>query len=116
MFGVADNSLFEDFEREELANPSPRKEVDDGRVIYVSRQLNAPDTYIGAPVLCDFGSAVSFDKKENNILVQPDAYRAPEVILRSPWDHKIDIWNTGCMVRNFFVATHSLPYPLETFR
>jgi hypothetical protein len=30
--------------------------------------------------------------------VQPDLYRAPEMILEIPWSYQIDIWNVGCMV------------------
>ncbi|WEW55344.1 hypothetical protein PRK78_000773 [Emydomyces testavorans] len=96
MMGAADDTALEDFEREELENPSPRKEVD-GRFIYVSRQLNPPKNYT-PPVLCDFGSAVS-SEKENTTVVQPEVYRSPEVTLGIPWDSKIDIWNVGCMVK-----------------
>lgn len=30
--------------------------------------------------------------------IQPDHYRAPEVILGCGWDSKADIWNFGVMV------------------
>lgn len=95
MFGIQDDSVFDDFERAELEAPSPRKEVD-GRFIYASRELNIPKN-LGLPVLCDFGSAVSGDG-QNIKDVQPDLYRAPEVILGIPWAYQIDIWNAGCMV------------------
>lgn len=106
MFGIEDNSVFEDFENAELQDPSPRKETE-GRTIYVSRQLRMPDE-VGAPVLCDFGSAVSGDE-EHLEDVQPDIYRAPEVILEAPWTYSIDIWNAGCMVRG--QAKSHLPFP-----
>lgn len=32
------------------------------------------------------------------IFVQPDALRAPEVILAMNWDTSVDIWNLGCLV------------------
>lgn len=95
MFEVADESILSDFEQGELQNPSPRKELD-GRTIYTSRELGMPKT-MGAPVLCDFGSAVASDVDHTED-VQPDVYRAPEVILEVPWSHSIDIWNVGCMV------------------
>jgi hypothetical protein len=41
MFGIADDSVFTDFEERELETPSPRKELD-GRIIYVSRDLRMP--------------------------------------------------------------------------
>ncbi|RAO69354.1 uncharacterized protein BHQ10_005366 [Talaromyces amestolkiae] len=99
MFGIADDSVFSDFEEEELRRPIPRKETD-GRTIYISRELRMPKDW-GAPVLCDFGSAVPSDV-EHLEDVQPNIYRAPEVILEVPWTNSIDIWNVGCMIWNVF--------------
>lgn len=96
MFGVEDDSIFSAFEEREMREPSPRKLVDDGRAIYMSRELQMPKNW-GAPVLCDFGSAVAGDT-EHSEDIQPDIYRAPEVILEAPWSYQVDIWNTGCMV------------------
>ena len=31
-------------------------------------------------------------------LIQPEALRAPEVILGAEWDTKTDIWNIGALV------------------
>lgn len=95
MFNIDDDAVFSDFELQELEDPLPRKETED-RTIYQSRQVKVPKE-LGAPVLCDFGSAVAGDVKHTED-VQPDIYRAPEVILEVPWAHEIDIWNTGCMV------------------
>lgn len=96
MFGIADDSVFRDFTEDELQNPCPRKELD-GRTIYVSRELRMPREW-GAPVLCDFGSAIpgGIEHLED---IQPNIYRAPEVILEVPWTYSVDIWNVGCMVR-----------------
>lgn len=41
MLGIADNSVFSDFESQELQTPSPRK-VLDGRFVYMSRELRMP--------------------------------------------------------------------------
>lgn len=95
MFGIEDDTVFSDFEQQELLDPSPCKEVD-GRTVYASRYLRMPKRW-GAPMLCDFGSAVH-GNVEHREDVQPAFYRAPEVILQVPWSHKIDIWNTACMV------------------
>ncbi|KAJ6145509.1 hypothetical protein N7470_009404 [Penicillium chermesinum] len=92
MFGIDDDSVFSDFEENELRDPSPGKELD-GRTIYVSRELRMPKR-LDAPVLCDFGSAVFGDEKHTED-VQPDIYRAPEVILEAPWTYSVDIWNVG---------------------
>lgn len=98
MFGIKDDSVFTDFEQYELQTPFPRKEVDqDGRTIYMSQQLKVPKQ-VSSPVLCDFGSAVHGDQY-HSVFIQPQIYRAPEVILGVPWTFSADIWNVGCMVR-----------------
>ncbi|KAK7414415.1 hypothetical protein QQX98_006693 [Neonectria punicea] len=73
MFGIEDDSVFSAFEEQELLDPSPWKLVD-GRVIYVSRELQMPKHW-GAPVLCDFGSAVVGDI-EHMEDIQPDIQSA----------------------------------------
>ncbi|KAJ5187847.1 hypothetical protein N7449_010841 [Penicillium cf. viridicatum] len=98
MFGIADDSVFSDFENNDLQNPCPRKELD-GRTIYTSRELRMPKN-LGAPILCDFGSAVIGDE-EHSEDIQPDIYRAPEVILQAPWSYSVDIWNVGCVDPEF---------------
>lgn len=65
MFGIKDDSVFSDFEEKELQRPVPRKEVDAGRTIYMSRDFRMPKK-LGAPVLCDFGSAVSGSNTAQN--------------------------------------------------
>ncbi|KAI1125820.1 serine threonine protein kinase, CMGC group [Nemania abortiva] len=103
MFNIEDDSVFSEFEQREIRDPCPRKVLGD-RTIYVSRELSMPKRW-GAPVLCDFGSAVYGDE-EHREDVQPDVYRAPEVILGAPWTYKIDIWNVGCMVWDLFEGGH----------
>lgn len=51
----------------------------------------------GLPVLADFGEARLGDQ-EHNEDIMPNVYRAPEVILRSSWNHKVDIWNIAMVV------------------
>ncbi|KAI0531808.1 serine threonine protein kinase, CMGC group [Xylaria digitata] len=103
MFGIRDDSVFRDFEEQELSDPSPRKVLGD-RKIYTSHELRIPKE-VGEPVLCDFGSGVCGDE-EHQEDVQPNVYRAPEVILGAPWTYKIDIWNAGCMVWDIFEGGH----------
>ncbi|CAG7563069.1 unnamed protein product [Fusarium equiseti] len=99
MFGIGDDLVFAKFEEQELQHPSPRKEVD-GRSIYATRELQMSKEW-GAPVLCDLGSAVSGDL-EHTEDIQPDIYRAPEVIIEAPWTYEVDIWNVGCMIWDLF--------------
>ncbi|KAG6242750.1 hypothetical protein E4U25_003057 [Claviceps purpurea] len=109
LFG-ADKSVLEALEKEELENPCPRKEID-GRTICLSRKLGIPKQ-VGDPVLCDLGSALrlgdGITRRED---IQPDVYRAPEVILGIPWSYSVDIWNVGCMVscQSLEVALYNLP-------
>lgn len=98
MLGIEDDSVFTEFEEKELQRPVPRKEVDiDGRMIYMFQDITMPK-HIGAPVLCDFGSAMLGDQRHSEF-IQPNIYRAPEVILEASWTYNVDIWNVGCMVR-----------------
>jgi len=100
----ADSSVMSQFEIQELNEPSPRKDVD-SNIIYLSRKMGTPKAF-GAPVLCDFGSAVPLDDGlEHREDIQSDIYRAPEVILDIPWTYSVDIWNAGCMVSSNQVDT-----------
>ncbi|RBQ70119.1 hypothetical protein VDGD_02865 [Verticillium dahliae] len=108
MFGIEDDSVFTAFEEEELGDPCPRKTVD-GRSIYVSRELQIPKAW-SASVLCDFGSAVT-GEVEHLEDVQPDIYRATEVIVEAPWSYSIDIWNTGCVVSFISLPAVNEPTP-----
>ncbi|KGO73413.1 hypothetical protein PITC_085510 [Penicillium italicum] len=103
MFGIKDDSVFTDFEENELQRPVPRKEVDaDGRTIYMSQELKIPKQ-VGATVLCDFGSAIlGTSNKYHSVFIQPKIYRAPEVILGVPWTYSADIWNVGCMIWDLY--------------
>lgn len=93
----ADKAVLQAFEDKELTEPCPRKEVD-GRTIFLSRELNTPKRP-GEPALCDFGSAQYLnDGIEHREDIQPNVYRAPEIILDIPWTYSVDIWNVGCMV------------------
>ncbi|PYI21386.1 hypothetical protein BO99DRAFT_454149 [Aspergillus violaceofuscus CBS 115571] len=76
------------FEECEVANPTPQKKLKD-RTIYRSLGFLPPG---GLPILADFGEARFGDEKQNGDIM-PNVYRAPEVILRSSWDYKVDIWN-----------------------
>lgn len=95
MFGLEDDKVFKQFEEDELQDPSSRKVLQD-RIIYMSCKVQQSKRS-GAPILCDFGSAMLGDSGHIEI-VQPQIYRAPEVILGVPWSYQVDIWNTGCMV------------------
>ena len=48
--------------------------------------------------LADFGQSVYSSQLNEDCQAQPQAMRAPEVILGLSWDSKIDIWNVACYV------------------
>ncbi|KAJ5716268.1 kinase-like protein [Penicillium malachiteum] len=50
-------------------------------------------------VLCDFGSAVHGDQCHTTF-IQPEIYRAPEVILGPSWTFSVAIWNMGYLGLN----------------
>ena len=95
MLDTPDKSILKGFEDAELDSPSSRK-ILDGRTIYKSRKFVFPKS-TGFSVLCDFGEARRGIFNHNG-LIQPEIYRAPEVILDMHWDYKVDIWMVGVMV------------------
>ena len=105
---MEEDSTLRDFEREESCNPSPRK-LDGERVIYISRQLGAIKSP-GAPVLCDFGEARD-GTFENEDDIQPEVYRAPEVVLEMKWSYSVDIWNVGVMVNPLRISKKAKTSP-----
>jgi serine/threonine protein kinase len=86
---------------------------DSGRTIYRCHNdfgaLNGREIKNMVPKIADFGLATRLDKPStrNGMVgeqvgiypIQPDHYRAPEVILGCGWDSKADIWNFGVLVR-----------------
>lgn len=95
MLGLGDNSVLQAFEEDEIANPSPRNNYPD-RTIYQSRPIDRPKA-IGLPALSDFGLA-RFEGGNSDDDIQPEIYRAPEVLLDMDWSYSVDIWNIGVMV------------------
>ena len=95
LLAIEDDCTLVNYEKAEINEPSPRK-IDGDRIIYLSRELDLPRTP-GPPILCDFGEA-RFAGKDSNEEIQPYIYRAPEVILKVPWNEKVDIWNVGVLV------------------
>ncbi|KAL5328972.1 hypothetical protein ACEPPN_002481 [Leptodophora sp. 'Broadleaf-Isolate-01'] len=103
LMGIDDENVLTEFEEAEVRDPSPCK-VDGDRVIYTSRQMRVRGS-AGRPVLCDFGEVRIGDGKFTED-IQPFLYRAPEVILRKPWDKKVDIWNLGVLIWDLSQSKH----------
>jgi serine/threonine-protein kinase SRPK3 len=98
LLGLADPSIVEQLDTEEIAELSFYKAVN-GYNLYRSANLGIPRRF-GRPILCDFSLARN-GQVEHCHDIQPDPYRAPEVILEMPWGYPVDIWNVGVMVRYF---------------
>ncbi|PWY75346.1 kinase-like protein [Aspergillus sclerotioniger CBS 115572] len=104
MMAIEDPSILTDFEEQEKSHPSPRKILDDDRMIYASRKLKKTKQH-GRPTLCDFGQA-RFGSHTYSDDIQPWVYRAPEVVLRLPWNEKVDVWNVGVLTWDLFQQSH----------
>jgi hypothetical protein len=65
--------------------------------VYLSR--STPFTK-GPPLLCDLSEA-RFDGPDNDDLIMPNIYRAPEVLLGMPWSYPVDAWGFAMTVRTF---------------
>ena len=96
LFAIWNENVLQSFEDYERSNPAARKVVGD-RVIYQSREFTPSIEAYGPPTVCDFGEA-RFGRKTYTGLIQPQQYRAPEVMLGMSWDEKVDIWSVGAMV------------------
>ncbi|KAF7620965.1 hypothetical protein AFLA_006258 [Aspergillus flavus NRRL3357] len=97
-----ETSYLSRFEEAEVADPSPRKALKD-RTIYKSLGFLPKG---GLPILADFGEARLGDQ-EHNEDIMPNVYRALEVILRSNWGYKVDIWSVA-MVAWDIVSSRTL--------
>ncbi|GAB7356018.1 hypothetical protein MBLNU459_g6639t1 [Dothideomycetes sp. NU459] len=71
-------------------------------------------SHIVAPTIADFGLAQDHSDSEFGVHpIQPDHYRAPEVLLGWGWSYSADIWNLGVMIWNLvgnqdlFTSLHS---------
>ena len=97
MFTIADESILEDIKESKAENRLPRKIVDDTCTIYSSHKLGFPrDSLWGETVLSDFGEARI--GKYHKGLIQPELYRAPEVLFGMEWDSSVDIWSVATLV------------------
>lgn len=110
MLTLRDETVLEDFEMTESGNPTARKVIDDTRTIYISRKIGRiRSRKYGYPVLCDLGEA-KISPVETFSLIQPDPYRAPEVIFEMmPWRAPVDIWNVGTLVSILLWCFQSKP-------
>ncbi|KAH9207011.1 kinase-like domain-containing protein [Leptodontidium sp. 2 PMI_412] len=82
-----------------LSNPMARK-IKDGRVTYRSHNEFGSLKSFGILLkIADFSVAKRIINSRRNIHpIQPNHYRAPEVVLGIGWSYSADIWNLGVLI------------------
>ena len=103
LVGLEKSLSLDDIVGDEIESPSPRKILPD-RTIYLSRNdFGHPKSMPGRPKISDFDTAVQVTSSQKTFShpIQPNCYRAPEVILGANWSYPVDIWNLGVMVHIF---------------
>ncbi len=88
LLGLVDSSIVEHLDTNEIAASSLYKSAN-GYNLYKSANFGIPKKF-GRPILCDFSLARN-GQVEHCHDIQPDPYRAPEVILEMPWGYAVDI-------------------------
>ncbi|KAJ5100468.1 hypothetical protein N7456_006520 [Penicillium angulare] len=109
-----ENILTNFINRQQPMQYKPESDGEGDRIVYRCHNdlgpLDARDIKEMVPKIVDFGLATRLDRpsSRNGFIgqqlgiypIQPDYYRAPEVILGCGWDFKADIWNFGVLLWN----------------
>ncbi|RMZ01909.1 hypothetical protein D0860_07425 [Hortaea werneckii] len=97
LLGIHDDSVLAKFERYEIENPCPRKELAD-RTIYLSRPMPLSK---GEPCITDLSEG-RFGGQVHTDIIMRNVYRAPEVILGLPWGYEVDVWGFAMVLWDLF--------------
>lgn len=101
MVSFEDPAVLADFISSQLETPMAFKIDSAGRPVYQSRNDFGPlKSLTSIPQLVDFGLATRLEEDDDWGVwpIQPDHYRAPEVILGNGWQMPSDIWNLGVLL------------------
>ncbi|OBT44936.1 hypothetical protein VE00_04746 [Pseudogymnoascus sp. WSF 3629] len=101
MVSFEDPTVLADFMDSQLDNPMAFKIDSAGRLVYQSRSDFGPlKSLKSIPQLVDFGLATRLEEDDDWGIwpIQPDHYRAPEVILGNGWQMPADIWSLGVLL------------------
>lgn len=97
MTRMPSDMYFRQFEEDERDHPCARKiPVGGGPIVYASRLVDW-GRLPGAAVLCGFDN-VRHRGLEYRADAMPDVLRAPEIILGTGWNEKIDVWGVAVLV------------------
>ena len=104
MVTFEDPAVLGDFMNSQLDQPMRYKIDSTGRRVYrCHNEFGALRTMRNIlPKIVDFGLSTRLDGQDEWGIypIQPDHYRAPEVILGCGWNMSADIWNLGILVRS----------------
>ncbi|RAK98524.1 kinase domain protein [Aspergillus ibericus CBS 121593] len=101
MISFEDPTVLANFMDSQLEHPMAFKIDLTGRAVYQSRSDFGPLRSLRSiPQLVDFGLATRLEEDDDWGVwpIQPDHYRAPEVILGIGWQMPADIWNLGVLL------------------
>ncbi|KAJ5156310.1 hypothetical protein N7492_009113 [Penicillium capsulatum] len=101
MVSFEEPTVLSDFIDFQLKNPMAFKIDQTGRPVYQSRNDFGPHKSLRSiPQLVDFGLATRLEEDDDWGIwpIQPDHYRAPEVILGNGWQMFTDVWNLGVLL------------------
>ncbi|KAJ9375692.1 hypothetical protein DTO063F5_9212 [Paecilomyces variotii] len=101
MITFEDPAVLSDFMNSRLDIPMQYKPDPSGRPIYLCQNDFGPLRKLNnIPKIVDFGLSTRLDKQDDYGVypIQPDHYRAPEVILGCRWNMSADIWNLGILL------------------
>jgi serine/threonine protein kinase len=112
MVSFEDQAVLGDFMNSQFDQPMQYKIDSTGRSVYRSHNEFGPLRKVkNIPKIVDFGLSTRLDSEDEWGIypIQPDHYRAPEVILGCGWKMSADIWNLGILVRSILSRYH-LPF------
>ncbi|GFN18401.1 kinase domain-containing protein [Aspergillus tubingensis] len=96
---IEDPSVLHSFAQSQPSKPMSQKTIGDYTIYLCHNNFGRPKSLDFLPILSDFGSAqFQLDNVTNTWPIQPDCYRAPEVLLGAGWSYSADIWNLGVMM------------------
>ena len=111
MVSFEDPTVLVEFMDSQLTKAMAFKVDSEGRPVYQSLNDFGPLKNLGSiPQLVDFGLATRLEEDDDWGVwpIQPDHYRAPEVILGNGWQMPADIWNLGVLVRSVVLLSCSI--------